>query len=346
MSLPIPLFLRRRTVMKVVYHLLDDWRQGRRFARGELSTTSGTILQGKDVEASIRYIGEEFRDYLRYGQIPLGDIRGRRILVVGPGDNLGVGLLFLAHGASQVTCLDRYEPFRDPSHLDLVYSALRETLSADERKRFDLALRSLPGAGSGHHGEFLQYVTGVGVEDCSERFPPAFFDLIFSRAVLEHLYDPDRAFASMDRILAPGGRMAHKIDLRDHEMFSAGGNNPLTFLTFPRWLWDRMTLHSGKPNRRLFPYYDGKMRELGYETVLFITHVFGREGDLTPHPPALRRRTDYDDSEILAVRRIRTRLAREYRAYTDEELLISGIFLSARKPPGATPETTSSNRHS
>lgn len=346
MSLPIPRFLRRRTTLKIVHHLLDDWRQKRRYARGELSTASGTILKGKDVAASVAYIREEFGDYLRYGRISLEEVRGKRILVVGPGDNLGVGLLFVTHGAGQVTCLDRYEPFRDPDHLDLVYSALRETLAAEERKRFDLALRSFPGASFGDQGALLGYITGVGVEECADRFPPRYFDLIFSRAVLEHLYDPDLAFAAMDRVLAPGGRMAHKIDLRDHEMFSAGGKSPLTFLTFPRWLWNGMTLHSGKPNRRLFPYYDGKMRELGYEYVLFITHIFGREGDLAPHPPALRRGTDYDDSHVAAVRKIRRRLAREFRNYTEEELLISGIFLSARKPAGAAPETTSSNRDS
>ena len=345
MSLPVPAFLRRRTTLKILHHLRDDWAYKRRFARGDRHTLSGTILKGKSVEESIRYIEEEFRDYLHYGRIGLEWPAGKRILVVGPGDNLGVALLFLAGGAAYVACLDKFEPFRDPEHLASVYGALRERLAGEARERFAEAIEIRPDGEFRYRSERLAHLTGAGLEDCGGRFPARYFDLIVSRAVLEHLYDPDRAFASMDLLLAPGGRMAHKIDLRDHEMFSAGGKHPLTFLTFPEWLWRKMTLHSGKPNRRLFPYYDRKMRELGYDYTLFVTHVFGRDGDLVPHPSTLRRGVDYDDSHRELVRRIRGRLAREFRVYTDEELLISGIFLSASKPaPEGTPATSSNSR--
>lgn len=343
MTVPIPSFLRRRTSLKVLHHLLDDRRQKRRFTRGDRSTASGTILRGKDVDASIRYIEQEFRDYMTYGNLSPGELVGKRILVVGPGDNLGVALLCLAHGSRKAVCLDKFEPEKNPEHLVRVYGALRDRLPRAERDRFDESFSIRSGRNCSYNPRTLEYITGQGLEDGSSRFPPGSFDLIFSRAVLEHLYDPDRAFASMDRLLAAGGRMAHKIDLRDHEMFSAGGKHPLTFLTFPGWLWRRMTMHSGKPNRRLFPYYDRKMRELGYEYTLYITHIFGKEGDLDPHPPFLREGVDYDASHLRLVRKIRRRLALEFRSYTDEELLISGIFLSARKAAGSAPEATSSN---
>ena len=346
MTIPIPSFLRKRTSLKILHHLLDDRRQKRRFTRGDRSTASGTILRGKDVEASIRYIEQEFRDYLAYGNISPGELGGKRILVVGPGDNLGVALLFLAHGGRKVVCLDKFEPERNPGHLAMVYGALRKRLPRPERNRFDEGISIHSGRDFSYNPRMLEYITGEGLEEGSRRFPPGSFDLIFSRAVLEHLYDPDRAFASMERLLATGGRMAHKIDLRDHEMFSGGEKHPLTFLTFPGWLWRGMTMHSGKPNRRLFPYYDRKMRELGYEYTLYITHIFGKEGDLDPHPPFLREGVDYDASHLRLVREIRGRLAREFRSYADEELLISGVFLSARKPDGAVPEATSSNSRS
>jgi SAM-dependent methyltransferase len=344
-KLPVPRFLRQRTTLKVLHYLRDDWAYRRRFARGDLCTTSGTILQGKAVEESVRYIEQEFRDYLEYGRTPPETLSGKRILVVGPGDNLGVALLFLAHGARYVANLDKFAPPWDLEHLVRVYRALRGRLPEAARERFDEALEIRSDRECIYRPGRSAYLTGSGLEDCGSRFPAENFDLIVSRAVLEHLYDPDRAFDTMDKLLAPGGRMAHKIDLRDHDMFSAGGKHPLTFLTFPGWLWRRMTLHSGKPNRRLYPYYALKMRELGYEHTLFVTHIFGEEGDLVPHPPALRPGTDYCDAHLQLVRRIRGRLDREFRSYTDEELLISGIFLSSRKPsPGERPATSSNKR--
>lgn len=346
MSLPIPMFLRRSTSLNVLHHLLDDWRQKERFAGGDRSTTSGTILKEKDVRDSVEYIETEYRDYMTYGNLSPGDLDGKRILVVGPGDNLGVALLFLARGSREVVCLDRFEPKTNPEHLAKVYGELRNRIPQEERSRFDEALAIRSSREFSCNPRVLRYVTGYGLEESGDRFLPGSFDLIVSRAVLEHLYDPDRAFASMDRLLAPGGRMAHKIDLRDHEMFSAGGKHPMTFLTFPAWLWSRMTRHSGKPNRRLYPYYDRKMREFGYEYTLFVTHVFGRDGDLEPHPPRLRKGVDYDDPHLNLVRGIRSRLAREFRSYADEELLVSGIFLSVRKPSGRARDATSENRSS
>ena len=346
MRLPVPKFLHRLVWLKALYYIADDWRLGRRFSRGVRSTTSGTILKGKDIQESVGYIETEFRDYLEYGGVGLEELGGKRILVVGPGDNLGVGALFLSHGASQVVCVDKFEPERDRTHLSRVYLALRERLDTKFQEQFDSSfLGDLRGDWE-YNSERLAYLTGTGLEDCGERFPTRHFDLVFSRAVFEHLYDPDRAFLAMDRLLAPGGRMAHKIDLRDHEMFSAGGNHPMTFLIFPGWMWRRMTERSGKPNRRMYPYYARKVRESGYDATLYITHVFGREGDLVPHPPSLREGVDYDEPLLRMVRGIRGRLNREFRDYSDEELLISGVFLSARKPLPVPEATTSSKRRS
>ena len=341
MRLPIPEPLRRRVWVKALYYVADDWRQGRRFSRGVRSTTSGTILKGKDVQESVGYIETEFLDYLKYGGVGLEELGGKRILVVGPGDNLGVGTLFVSHGASQVVCVDKFEPERIRTHLSKVYLAIRERLDTKSRERFDTSFLGDLRGNWEYNPERLAYLTGAGLEDCGERFPPGHFDLVFSRAVFEHLYDPDRAFLAMDRLLVPGGKMAHKIDLRDHEVFSAGGNHPMTFLIFPRWLWRRMTAQSGRPNRRMYLYYVRKIRELGYDGTLYITHIFGREGDILPHPPSLREGVDYDESHLRLVREIRGRLDREFSDYSEEELLVSGVFLSARKPTRSVATTSS-----
>ena len=73
-------------------------------------------------------------------------------------------------------------------------------------------------------------------------------DVIISRAVLEHVFDLDTAFGAMHRLLKPGGRMAHKVDLRDHGLFTDGGQNALEFLTVS----DRLTPGWAR-NRRGYP---------------------------------------------------------------------------------------------
>jgi hypothetical protein len=52
----------------------------------------------------------------------------------------------------------------------------------------------------------LLHIYGTGIEEAGKLF--------------EHLYEPDRAFSVLDGLLLPGGYMIHKIDFRDHGMFS------------------------------------------------------------------------------------------------------------------------------
>jgi SAM-dependent methyltransferase len=73
------------------------------------------------------------------------------------------------------------------------------------------------------------------------------FDLIFSRAVLEHVADPSAALANLARVLAPGGIMAHVLPCR---------NAPFAILN--RWLGNRMA------RRLLFAMYPEKRRNSGF----------------------------------------------------------------------------------
>lgn len=92
-----------------------------------------------------------------------------------------------------------------------------------------------------------------------------------------------------------------------------------------------MTYNSGGPNRKLINYYMAKMEQLGYEYKIFITHVLGIEHDINPHKEKIEHGVDYSDLTISLVNKIRPKLQKEFSRLPDEELIITEIFLVAKK---------------
>jgi hypothetical protein len=243
-----------------------------------------------------------------------------------------VALKFLAVGAVRAVCLDKFYAKRDDSQQRNIYLALRETLSNEEQRRFDEAIDLT------HDIELnparLKCIYGSDVEATPELPETEPFDLTISRVAIQDIYNPDGAFTAMDRMLAPGGYALHKIDLSDQGMFRDLGMNPLTFLTISEPVYRLMAVDSGKPNRKLSTYYQRKMAELGYNTKILITSVIGRSGmgDLHPHKEKISLGVEYSESTLNYVRELRPSLDSAFRGLTEEELIVDGIFVVARKP--------------
>lgn len=320
----------------VAAKIVDNWRMKRRFAAGNTESLHGAThsIFFKDISESLDYIKVQFDDYLRYSGLTLDELKGMRIFELGFGDNVGVALRFIAAGAERAVCLDKYYSKRDQEQQRQIYSALRETLSDKEKERFDEAINLETGIDL--NPDKVLCIYGTDVENADQLFEMEKFDLAISRGAIQDIYNPDAAFAAMDRILAPGGYMLHKIDLSDQGMFRENGMNPLTYLTISESVYRLMAIDSGKPNRKLISYYRQVMNELGYDTKLLVTGIIGvgvcGKGDLHPHKEKIALNVDYPESTLQKVREIRSRLVSPYRAMPDEELIIDGIFLIARKP--------------
>ena len=268
--------------MVVLYHIYANRKIKRRFESGDIETDSGTAHSRFSLSESLSYINDTFNNYLKYGGITKEDIQGSRILEIGPGDNLGVALKFLAAGARQVVCVDKFISKRDLEQEREIYLTLRDELGADEIAVFDTVVNLNDGIEI--NPDKLTRLHGKGIEEAAAVLESESFNLIVSTAVLEHLYDTDAALSAMDALLAPGAVMIHEIDFRDHGMFSEAGHHPLTFLTIPDTLYSRMTRDSGKPNRRLLPYYKRKMSAMGYNARFYYLRVLGAEKDFSPYP--------------------------------------------------------------
>jgi hypothetical protein len=314
---------------KALAYVADDSRWGLRERLGRIQSESGSTHRTLTVDDSVGYVEDVFNDYRTYGSL---DHLGGAAAEVGPGDNAGVALLLQAAGCQTVDLVDRFRSRRSLDQQRHIYESL-----AVRHGIQDLAGRAgwdderLPGItwriGSSAEAYFarLAHENGRG------------YDLIVSRATLEHLYDPLEALRSMAGCLVPGGRMVHKIDFRDHGMFTPA-HSEQTYLRFPAQLHRQMTQRSGRPNRVLLHRYRELADQLGHsgdcEVTILVTSLVG-EGEIAPHvpfaalpPAALQRAVGRVEAE-------RRHFAREFADVTSEDLAVTGIFWIGVRSPAA-----------
>jgi len=320
-------FVKKSKGAIISYQIYDNWRTKQRFNTGKIEFTSGSTHSRKTTQESLSYIDQVFDDYLQYANISIEMLRDKSILEIGPGDNVGVALKFLAAGAKQVICLDKFFSKYDWMQQREIYRLMREQMNEQERHIFDEVIDLETGLKS--DSQKLIYIYGTGIEEAEKVWEPESFDFIISRAVFEHLYDLDAAFSVMNTVIKPGGSMLHKIDFRDHGIFS--GHHPLTFLTIPASVYRLMAYDSGKPNRKLINYYRSKAEEFKYETKILVTYIVDQEDEIIPHKETVTPGIDYTEETIALLNRIRPQLQPEFGNMSDEDILISGIFLIMRK---------------
>jgi SAM-dependent methyltransferase len=299
---------------------------------GRRESDIGATHRGLSTERSVAYINRVFQDYLAYSGLTSADLVGKRILELGPGDNLGVALRFYAAGAAQVTCLDKLFSRRDTAQQAEIYRALREHLSPSEQARYGSAI-NLDGSAKINE-DCVRYVWGTAAEDARNVLAEHSFDLIVSRAVLWEIHEIDRTLQTLDALLRPGGMMIHKIACLDW-MFRQNGYHPLEFLTIPEQLYRWMARDSGKSNRCTIAYYRDAMSRLRYSAHFHITRVVGAPGEeFPPGTTALVANVHYTDETLGLLGEIRPRLLPRFRRLDDQDLMVEDMFLVAVKTTG------------
>lgn len=310
-------------------------RNRAKYRLGRIDSFSGSTTSVYTVEDSVRYINAVYQDTVHYGRLTPADIEGKTVVELGPGDNVGVLVRFLGSGAQRVWAADKFYSKHDTEHERQIYLQLRNGLSPAEQRNIDQVVKLEPKL------EFdtsrLNYVY-KGAQDFDEAVPANTADLIVSRGVLQEVYEIDAAFAAMDRVLKPGGKMVHKIDLRDYGMFSSLGFNPREFLTISEPVYRWMAHDTDKPNRRMLNYYRRKMADMGYQAEFLITGLVedggyrGVQPEIHPHKAALTFGVDYHEPQRRMTEEIRPRLAKQFLDLSEQDLLAAATFLIARKP--------------
>jgi len=223
----------------------------------KITQTTGRGKTEKSASQVADYFVECFHDYRN--QLDLNEsefkeyLKGKTVLEYGPGDILGVALLMYAYGAEAVKCVDRF-PLSMLSNKNLdVYMSLLNSLDKEARVRADNAFNKKGDVRSGFNPKAINYmVTKNGLAWSGEEY-----DLIISRAVLEHVNNLEETFHDIKKNMKINGISLHKVDLSSHGL---DRYTEFDFLTLPDPIYKLMYSHKGSPNRWRMTKY----RELAF----------------------------------------------------------------------------------
>lgn len=177
------------------------------------------------------------------------DLAGREVLELGPGPDLGTGLLWLAAGAKAYTAVDAFPLARTRSSLDL-HEALARRIAAShednelERRLLD-AVHRLHDPRANDLDAPLRYRV-IGDFDLS-KLAPLRFDLLVSHSAFEHFHDVDRSFAQLSPLMTDRAHLVAEVDLQTHTRWIRDAD-PLNIYRYSRRVYRGLGF-SGIPNR-------------------------------------------------------------------------------------------------
>ncbi len=183
----------------------------------------------EEVDKCIEYdvtIAKRFLENLAKGGET--SIAGKRILELGPGSDMGIGLILLANGAANYVGFDRHALARDvpPSFYKRLAMRLPVDLTALSDGRVRYAVR-----------EDFDLAAVVAPE----------VDIVFSNAAFEHFDDVEATVEKLSAVTGPNAYVAIEIDLQTHSRWIREAD-PNNIYRYPDWLY-RLFRYPGQPNR-------------------------------------------------------------------------------------------------
>jgi SAM-dependent methyltransferase len=154
------------------------------------------------------------------------DIAGKTILEIGPGDSVATAVIAYAYGGKAILV----DSGSYAKSVPVAYQSLCEALAARGLRVPSLTEdATIEDVLEACHGEYI--TTGLSGW---KGIPSDSVDLVFSQAVLEHVRRHEFLATQKEcsRVMKPGARASHRIDLRDH----LGGS--LNNLRFSERVWE------------------------------------------------------------------------------------------------------------
>lgn len=259
---------------------------------------TGRGRQAESIDDIADYMIECFYDYFNQLNVEKGDIsaflENKTLLEYGPGDLPAVALVMYAYGAKKVVCVDRFKLVKLSEKNINVLNNLINKLPEKYQTRANDAFVSNANPASGFKENCISYrVTQDGIVDTSETY-----DLIYSRAVLEHVNYLEKTMVNMCELIKDNGLIIHQVDLKSHGLHQ---ESPLDFLTWSSLLWWLMYSNKGVPNRWRIDHYKKLINMCKMNIKQLKPTVYAEQYDID---------------------KVRKNLAKEFKNVSDEDLAV------------------------
>jgi hypothetical protein len=218
-------------------------------------------------------------------QIPggAGSLAGKSVLELGPGWGFATTLILRCWGASRVAVADRFLSRFQPEYHTALYREVSRRLRTEDPNCTTWPLDRC--VEEGRHSPDAVQAIECPIERLPElSLPP--FDFLLSNAVLEHVFHPARAAASLHAITAEGGLGFHQVDFRDHRDFS----RPLEYLLLDEFSFlEIFEAQHGECGNRIRPsQLKAVFEAAGFGSVQFDPNMWAEPDYLVSLLPRLR----------------------------------------------------------
>jgi len=171
-------------------------------------------------------------------------VRHKRVLELGPGSDLGVGVYLLAKGAAAYNACDTNDLTRHVP--DSFYAALLDRVrTAEPAADTKFLAAQVQDARSGSASR-LRLVVREDF-DLAAAFEARSMDVVFSKAAFEHFDDVPATVARLSAVCKPGAVIVAVIDLKTHSRWIRD-KDPNNIYRYPNWLY-KCFWFRGAPNR-------------------------------------------------------------------------------------------------
>lgn len=267
--------------------------------------TSPRTFSTKEIERNVIYCLNVVKNWEK-ALIPYtgssNPFSGKHVIEIGPGPDLGTGIVILALGAKSYTAVDKNELIHKtpPNFYNVLLTHLMELPGYSNAKATVNHLQK------GEFNEDFCYIW----DPCFslQRLPLKSFDILVSQAVLEHLANVRRAFEILYHKLNPNAVMVHEVDLGTHTGLIRR-LDPLNHLRYSDMVWNLLRF-DGSPNRFRVTDYQKILNQLGFGKIK-------------------TKRILVLDKEY--VEKSKPHLSEKFRKYPDEDIGTKSFYLLATK---------------
>jgi len=273
--------------------------------RSIIGYTSPRPFSTQEIERSVQYVLNVVKNWENVLITYRGDqypFRDKHVLELGPGPDLGTGLIILALGAKSYTAIDKNKLiYKTPkSFYDTLLDHLKEFPGWFKAK---VAVNNLQ---KGNFNEDFRYVW----DPCFslQKLTSKKFNILVSQAVLEHVVNVRKIFQVLYHKLDSNAIMVHEVDLAAHTGLIRT-LDPLNHLRYSDPIWNLLKFN-GSPNRLRMTDYQKMLNQLGVEKI------------------EAKQITVLDKKYV---KKSKPYLSEKFRKYPDEDIGTKSFYLLAAK---------------